>query len=540
MKGSPDVNSGHARSDSNVPLLPYAEHSRPSTPVTSKLSYTGRQPAVDIQRRRIVFLAGAVLSVVSVMALAMLTIGRSTGYVVSEMDGQFSLSSNTTIPPSVSVTASSDSAPALASPEASHEQYDEIVAVTPSYPQTLLGPPTDRFRDNLRNDTKYITSWISAGWNNDVMTYANLIYLGQITDRVPVIGLFTPSHIGGDAPPIAFGEVFNVSRFIEDSSIPIVEWDDVKNPDSEVVEDLGCWNIWEAVQYYEHHPRGSTVPDWVGLDISYTRGPDWLKKIPNYEHNKCSTFWALARLAYPEDRNKNIGNALPSPVHKTVLDPDEHMLCYDYLYYACADQEFEFEWEYAPAWKYVARYLRWSDPVQETAAAYVNRLFGLPDDAAVPPYITIHVRHGDFNGWCWEAETAEDCFAPLTAIARRVREVQDEIRVRKGIDIPMTRVIMTSDDRNETWWDEVKSYGWARMDHTEQQTVEHYGRWYPVILDSAIQSNGLGFVGTDRSTFSILSMRRVQDWHGGATRLVKWGKKDADAHRKRMAMEYPE
>lgn len=78
--------------------------------------------------------------------------------------------------------------------------------------------------------------------------------------------------------------------------------------------------------------------DWVYLDISYTRGPDWLKKIPNYEHNKCSTFWALARLAYPEDRNKNIGNALPSPVHKTVLDPDEHMLCYDYLYYACADQ----------------------------------------------------------------------------------------------------------------------------------------------------------------------------------------------------------
>lgn len=60
------------------------------------------------------------------------------------------------------------------------------------------------------------------------------------------------------------------------------------------------------------------------------------------------------------------------------------------------------------------------------------------------------------------------------------REVQDEIRARKGIDIPMTRVIMTSDDRNETWWDEVRSYGWARMDHTEQQTVEHYGRWYVI------------------------------------------------------------
>ena len=60
---------------------------------------------------------------------------------------------------------------------------------------------------------------------------------------------------------------------------------------------------------------------------------------------------------------------------------------------------------------------------------------------------------------------------------------------------------------------------------------------YPVILDAAIQSLGLGFVGTEHSTFSILSKRRVQDWHGGASRMVKWGFKDADAHRKRMFLE---
>ena len=29
----------------------------------------------------------------------------------------------------------------------------------------VRGPPTESFRDNLRNDTKYITSWISAGWS---------------------------------------------------------------------------------------------------------------------------------------------------------------------------------------------------------------------------------------------------------------------------------------------------------------------------------------------------------------------------------------
>lgn len=63
-----------------------------------------------------------------------------------------------------------------------------------------------------------------------------------------------------------------------------------------------------------------------------------MKQIPNYEHDKCSTFWSLARLAYPEDRDKNLGNTLASPRHNAVLDPDEQMLCYDYLYYACAAQ----------------------------------------------------------------------------------------------------------------------------------------------------------------------------------------------------------
>ena len=53
---------------------------------------------------------------------------------------------------------------------------------------------------------------------------------------------------------------------------------------------------------------------------------------------------------------------------------------------------------------------------------------------------------------------------------------------------------------------------------------------HPVILDAAIQSLGIGFVGTDRSTFSVLSRRRVLDWQDGAARMVLWGYKGADDH----------
>ena len=140
------------------------------------------------------------------------------------------------------------------------------------------------------------------------------------------------------------------------------------------------------------------------------------------------------------------------------------------------------------------------------------------------------MRHGDFKDWCWDAEKIEDCFAPLSVIARRVNEVRDELLDKKRIHIPMNRVIMTSDESDPKWWAEVEALGWVKMDHKEMKTEEKYGRWYPVILDAAIQASGMGFVGTDRSTFSILSRRRVMDWNDGVTRMFKWGRKGADDH----------
>lgn len=53
---------------------------------------------------------------------------------------------------------------------------------------------------------------------------------------------------------------------------------------------------------------------------------------------------------------------------------------------------------------------------------------------------------------------------------------------------------------------------------------------YPLLIDAVIQSGGIGFVGTDRSTMSILARRRVEAWHGGITRTVLWGHVGADDH----------
>jgi hypothetical protein len=81
------------------------------------------------------------------------------------------------------------------------------------------------------------------------------------------------------------------------------------------------------------------------------------------------------------------------------------------------------------------------------------------------------MRHGDFKVWC--GEDVSGCFPSLPVIARRVEEVKAELLQRKGIVV--NHVIMTSDEKDPTWWQGVTAQGWFGLNHT--QTVETLGAW---------------------------------------------------------------
>ncbi|KDR85480.1 hypothetical protein GALMADRAFT_53717 [Galerina marginata CBS 339.88] len=389
----------------------------------------------------------------------------------------------------------------------------------------LKGLPTNNFRDNLLPNVKYITSWISAGWTNDVMTYINLIYLGILTNRVPIIPMFVPSHIGGSVPPIDFGEVFDVPRLVKAIRKPVLEWHQVKNISAGDLDELGCWNLWEAVQERENIPRRSSVPNLLKLDLSYTTTPTWIKLIPRYEHDQHSTFSSLAALATPEGIAENAVEPKESEQHRVKLPPDQQVLCYDYLYYVCSHQPYEFDFDYSPAWMFVGQHMHWTSRLEKLTDEYLRRAFGTQENEPTPPWIAIHVRHGDFSNYCGDLPH-EDCYASLSVLGRRVDEAKQEILERKGIVVD--HVVMTSDERNATWWKGVTDRGWFGLDHS--QTVELYGNWYPVLIDAVVQSRGLGFIGTDRSTMSVLARRRTESWQDGAVRTVKWGRPESDDH----------
>jgi hypothetical protein len=90
----------------------------------------------------------------------------------------------------------------------------------------------------------------------------NLIYLALITDRIPVIPMFVPTHIGSldQVPPLPFGEVFDIPALRTAIQSPVIEWHELKKFNSHVVEDIGCWNVWQTTQRREDFPRRSVSP----------------------------------------------------------------------------------------------------------------------------------------------------------------------------------------------------------------------------------------------------------------------------------------
>ena len=207
--------------------------------------------------------------------------------------------------------------------------------------------------------------------------------------------------------------------------------------------------------------------------------------------------------------------------------------------YTCVVQAYEFERDYSPVWRFIGTHAHWSSrflSLTRTALSVTFDLVPRPStpispieqyEGEIPPFITLHVRHGDFAHGCKAANNKEkedaylDCFEPLGAWIARVDEVKKELKEKKGVEVE--NVLMMSDEKSERWWREVAELGWYRLDHEMLGTEARYGEWYPVFIDAVAQSLGIGFIGTQQSTMSLVAARRVMDWNNGIVRYVnRW------------------
>ncbi|KAJ7035805.1 hypothetical protein C8F04DRAFT_1221063 [Mycena alexandri] len=408
--------------------------------------------------------------------------------------------------------------------EVAHSQcapaFIETVPVF-NIPLLATAGPTARFRENLRADVKYITSWPANGWSNQVIEFMNLIYLARLTERVPIVPRFRPVHIEGDnVSHVDFSNVFDLPRLQNELRTPILEWRDVKDVASDIFEDLGCWDIqhktWKADSNFLEPPAD------LHLDISYTPAPMWVftaLRTPTERNDRSMLLWPLASLIAFNKRATSL-EVLPkpvlSPIHQTVHPPDDHLFCTNKLYFGL--HLLESAQDLSPAWQDVGRHMHWTPALEEIAVKHTRQTLGLEPEAEIPPYIAVHVRRRDFSIWCnIDRIPLDKCFPPVSAYERQVHAIQIQIFEDKGVSAD--RVIITSDERDPEWWESVLELGWVSPDHS--QTAEVHGPWYPIFIDAVIHGAAEGFVGTDTSTVSILARRRVSS-RGGVAEMVTW------------------
>jgi len=344
-------------------------------------------------------------------------------------------------------------------------------------------------------------------------------------ERIPILPPPSTSGAIDTGERIYFNQIFDVDALSESLQWPILDWSDVKAPESKQWDALGCWFTWS-----DSVPRWSAVPPMLFVDSSYTHTPPW-SSLPGGG----PMLSAVYTLSFPTGRRWALENptTLPSPEKKHKDLPDQHLFCFDYLFYAGLTfprDTFGFDW--SVGWNKVARHAHFTPLLLDGAKRHLRKLFDISPREALPPFIAIHIRRGDFGGWC-SGKPIDECFAPLSAYGVRVKEIQEELLSKK--DLHVRHVVFSSDDDESSGlYKEAASLGWKRLafdkDDAEMALRKTLSGWTTTLMDPVLHSLAVGFVGTETSTYSLLSKLRVEDWNGGVIRTVKWGHKGADDH----------
>jgi hypothetical protein len=241
--------------------------------------------------------------------------------------------------------------------------------------------------DNLDPTRKYVTSFVSAGLANQIISLLHLLQIAihshrqstasQLSVRTPVLPPFAPIHVNALAGFIPFGDVFDIPRLSEILGLEILEWRDIKHvaPSNEdehhdiasrlgkprayvaghfgglmQEDDIGCWSlIMRQFLDPKKKPKWNDVwhgdvPKALSLDVSWTPIPTSLHSLAREGTNIADLGYlanlgdererrlALAHLDEEEASSSKTVPTLTGISHRRI-EPESHLLCFDFLFY---------------------------------------------------------------------------------------------------------------------------------------------------------------------------------------------------------------
>ncbi|KAJ8291800.1 hypothetical protein OF846_005047 [Rhodotorula toruloides] len=414
---------------------------------------------------------------------------------------------------------------------------------------------TSSWKDQLVHGQRYIISSAFGGQSNQFIIKHNLLYMAKHTNRTAVLPPFTAVHF--DAAYRSTDEIFDLPRFYHLTGIRAVPLHRFKtaNDTSSVIDHLSCWALRHQARGPKHLPP-DTNKFWrdYGFSLEYWMPYPFKKLGIGYDFAGITAFlknrtqqleWVreVQRQLLPQIESKD-GAPSPSPSIDTIApfyDPlhgipptdDDQVECVDAIFYT---SEFLVPRPppvsarampiYTQSWEEVGQYLHFVPELEAIADVYLMRLFAVSRPQDIPPFITVHIRRGDFS------QAAPTSIIPAEGYIRALNEVR--ARLQDRLDKPLTEderhgrpvlqrfaltpsdypVVFTTDAAVEVR-QELELHGWKTIDHREYKTTATYGEWHPALIDSIILARGQAIVGTPFSTYSMLSGWRIESWHGG-------------------------
>ncbi|GAA5885963.1 hypothetical protein JCM6882_004215 [Rhodosporidiobolus microsporus] len=419
--------------------------------------------------------------------------------------------------------------------------------------------PQPSWKDQMRSSTQYLTAMMFGGQSNQLLAMYNLLYIGKELGRTVILPPFTAIHFKGQQRP--FHQIYDVPRFYDLTGVPAIPLGYFKSPSdpSSVRDRVTCWSTMELYTGSSNNHQVETGFNAHGIFTDFWALPRFPKSADGavIEFTKLLDFLRnrTAQLELVEETKREVlpQRYIPKDVDPQTVDKvqnlkgsfdplngvppteDEQLMCVDATFYVGYSvppppypQHIPLEPWRGRAWREVGQHLHWIPEVAQIADEYLSRIFGVARVEDVPPYISVHVRRGDFKNF------KGNTFTPLKNYVAAVNAVRGQLQDR--LDFPLSEeeregkpalrrfkkkpqeyaVLVTSDEEaGSEMWEEVSALGWKTINHGDLKTVETHGEWWPSMLDGEMLSRGQGFVGTQWSTFSMVSGLRVEYWQGG-------------------------
>jgi len=362
-----------------------------------------------------------------------------------------------------------------------------------------------------------------------------------------------PIHIDGNPENIT--SFYDLGRFWHESRIPAVEFSQVKPMDIRSErpqnEHLPCWSIQELLLgfanlqawsfdlhdvWIDHWPLPPLARGGGGFDVAF----DALRLFDFDFGAKMRWIDKVRREAIPQkvpkepeepfkgDKAKNLKDGFDTIKSKA---PDHQIMCFDNSLFIGSVMFNEPALTPVPLeptvpgegldWIHAGQYMRFNERVERIADEYLMKLFNVNKPSNIPPFITIHLRRGDFKEFTG--------FTALDKYVSALERVQAALQARlddpdgwtgpgraafktfRGLAAKDYAVVTTTDERGDTpFVQEVRALGWKVLDHDAFETKGTLGGWWPTMLDAAILARGRSFVGTHASTFSHMAGLRVK------------------------------